>query len=162
MDPSFTRSHTAALLGRLGTVVPPGLAPFVAPPDAAATAAREIAFRFSYRELSCAAVVEREESAATLRAVGDFGPLPYTVEGASLRRRALQIVAAAKRDTGFDWRLSPVQSIVFAGHVALEPSLTPSEIIAGVVGLLLRADGYIGLLLEVLGERNPITSPRAA
>jgi hypothetical protein len=142
--------------------MPPGLAPFVAPLDGAATAAREIAFRFSYRELPCTALVEREEGAATLRVVGDFGPLPYSVEGASQRRRALQIVAAAKRDSGFDWRLSPVQSIVFAGDVALEPLLTPLDIVAGVVGLLLRADGYIGLLLEVLGEASPITSPRAA
>src|SRR5471032_377967 len=124
MDPSLTHSHTAALLGRLCTVVPPGLAAFVAPPDeaaasAAAGAVRQVAFRFSYRELPCTAIIERRESDSILRLVGNFGPLPYTAEGAPQRRRALQAIAAAKSDTGLDWRLSPAQAIIFAGDIAL-------------------------------------------
>jgi hypothetical protein len=162
MDQSLANSHTAALIGRLCAVVPPGLAPFVAPDEAAIGSARQLAFGFSYRELPYTATIERQESASVLRIVGNFGPLPYSAEGARPRRRTLQAMAAAKSDTGLDWHLSPTQEIIVAGEVTLQNPLTPSAMIAGVVGLLLRADAYTGLLLEILGEARWLTSPQAA
>jgi hypothetical protein len=162
MDPSLAHSHSAALIGRLGTVMPPGLVPFAAPAEAASATLRQVAFRFSYREVPCTAIVERQEGSSILRLVGNFGPLPYTAEGAVQRRRALQVIAATKRQPGLGWHLSPTQSILFTGDFALPQPLTPPAMISGVVGLLLRADDYIGFLLEILGDSGWLTAPRAA
>jgi len=163
MDPSLANSHAAALIGRLCTVVPPGLAPFVVPPDAAATdAVRQVAFRFSYREVPCTAISEHPDGDPILRLACNFGPLPDTAEGALPRGHALQAIAAARSDTGLDWHLSSTQAIIFTGDVAFRQPLTPSAMIAGVVELLLRADLYIGLMLEILGEAGSLTSPQAA
>jgi len=163
MDPSHTHSHTAALIGMLSTIVPPGLVAFVAPPGAAASGTiRDVGFRFSYRDLPCTAIIALRDRDPVLRLAGDFGPLPYTVEGAPQRRRLLQALAAATSDTGLDWHLSPSQAIVFTGDIALPQALTPSAMVAGVVRLLLRADAHIGLMLEILGETGRLISPQEA
>jgi hypothetical protein len=160
MDPSDTHSHTAALIDRLGMVVPPGLVPFVAPSDDNAPF-RQVAFRFSYREVPCTAISERRGSDSVLRLVCNFGPLPFTAEGAEPRRHVLQAIAAAKSDTGLDWRLSSAHSVVLMGDVPLQRQSTPAAMIAGVVAVLLRADEYFGLLLEILGASAAVSAPQA-
>jgi hypothetical protein len=161
MDPSATNSHSAALIDRVGTVVPSGLAPFVASPAQSAPI-RQVAFRFSYRDVPCTAISEQRGSDSILRLVCNFGPLPYTAEGAQPRRRALQAIALAKNDTGLDWHLSASQVVVLTNDVALTQPYKPATMIAGVVGLLLRADQYIGLLREILGSPGDLTAPQAA
>src|ERR1700710_1408437 len=137
MDPSDTHSHTAALIDRLGLVPPPRLPPLVAPSCDAPF--RQVAFRFSYREVPCTAISEQRGSDAILRLVCNFGPLPFTAEGALPRRQMLQAIAAAKSDTGLDWRLSSGHSVVLMGDVAQNQPSTPAAMIAGVVAVLLRA-----------------------
>jgi hypothetical protein len=160
MNPSDTHSHTAALIDRLGVVVPPGLVPFPAPADEIPF--RQVAFRFSYREVPCTAISERRDNDSVLRLVCNFGPLPFTAEGAEPRRHVLQAIAAAKSDTGLDWRLSSVQAVVLTGDVPLQQPSTPAAMIAGIVAVLLRADEYFGLLLEILGSGGPVSAPQAA
>jgi hypothetical protein len=163
MDSASPIKHFAELLSRLGPTLPVeldrlalrgtmGLEP--QPGD--------IAFRFAYLDVPFSGHVERRGDGAVLRLTGDLGPLPFTIEAAQRRRRALRTIAAAMRDTGLDWQVSEKQAIAVNGEVELARPLTPSAMIAGAVTLLLEGERHLRLLVDVLGEAECLNSPKAA
>ena len=165
MDRSIAIAHHAALIERLGAALPAELDRLTLPRTMGLheRASGELAFRFLYRDVSFTGRVSRKAAHAVLHLTGDLGPMPYSIQAALRRRRALRTLAAASRDTGLDWRLTEKHCIAVAGEVELtKVPLTPSAIVAGAVSLLLRGDHYLGLLLDVLGEAESINSPRAA
>ncbi|HUK08626.1 MAG TPA: hypothetical protein VLX09_12215 [Stellaceae bacterium] len=107
-------------------------------------------FRFGYREIPFVCVAERQDGVPCLTLTGDLGALPYTAEGPHRRRSVQMIIAAASRDSGLGWTVSPRQQIEVKGELAIDRPLTPTALVAGTVTLVLRARPYLDLLLETL------------
>lgn len=164
MDSVATITHHAELISRLGSPLPIELCRLALPQamgiDSSTT--HRIVFHFVFHDVPFIGKVERRGSAAMLHLSADLGPLPFSAQGAQRRRRALRTLAAASYATGLDWRLSPTQRISVTGELPLPRPLTPAGMIVGVVGLLVRGERYLALLLDVLGEAGYLNSPKAA
>ena len=118
-----------------------------------------ISFRFAFHDVPFSCTAERREGKPMLALVGDFGALPYTVEGAERRRSVQTILATAKRRSGLDWTVTRNQTIAVAGGIALDLPLTPRALVVGTVALLLRALPYLELLVEILSVPQPLAQP---
>ena len=163
MDAISPITHHADLISRLGSTLPVELDRLALPGTMGIEApSGQIVFRFVYLDVPFTGRVEGRGNGAVLRLTGDLGPLPFTVEAAQRRCRALRTLAAVTRDTKLDWRLSDKQAIAVAGEIELPRPLTPSAMVAGVVGLLLRGERHLRLLVDVLGEAECLNSPQAA
>jgi hypothetical protein len=128
----------------------------------ATTGTHEIPFRFSYRDVPFDGRIVRRDADAVLVLTGDLGIVPYTIQAAQRRRRALRAIAFAAHETGLDWSLSEKQGITVSCEVALKRPLTPSAMVVGALGVLLRCDPYLKLLLDVLGAADYLGSSAAA
>jgi hypothetical protein len=156
-------AHHGALIDRLGAALPAELDRLALPQTLGKGAASELTFRFLYCDVSFLARVSRDGAHATLRLTGDLGPMPYTIQAAQRRRRALRTLAMANRDTGLDWSITEKHCITVTGEVELtKRPLTPATMVAGAIGLLLRGEGYLRLLTDVLGEAECLNSSEAA
>jgi hypothetical protein len=162
MDAVAEITSHAELISRLGSTLPVELDRLSLPQamGMAASATNQITFRFAYRDVPFDGRAERRGNAAALHLSGDLGPLPFSAQGALRRRRALRTLAAASHATGLDWRLSPTQRITLAGETELPRPLTPAAMVSGAVGLLLRGERYLQLLLDVLGDAAYLDTPR--
>ena len=115
-----------------------------------------ISFCFAFRDVPFSCTAERQDGHPVLALVGDFGALPYSVEGVERRRSVQTVLAAAQRRSGLDWKVTPTQTIAVTGGITLELPLTPKALVVGTVTLLLRARPYIELLVETLtGQPAP-------
>jgi hypothetical protein len=163
MDVVSPITHHVDLINRLGSTLPVELDRLALPWTMGIEApSGRIVFRFAYLDVPFTGRVERRGDGAVLHLTGDLGPLPFTAEAAQRRYRALRTLAAAMRDTKLDWQLSAKQAIAVAGEVELARPLTPSSMVAGAVGLLLRGERHLRLLVDVLGEAECLNSPQAA
>ena len=162
MDAVAEITSHAELISRLGSTLPVELDRLSLPQamGMGASATNQIKFRFAYRDVPFDGRAERRGSAAALHLSGDLGPLPFSAQGALRRRRALRTLAAASHATGLDWCLSPTQRITLAGETELPRPLTPAAMVSGAVGLLLRGERYLQLLLDVLGDAAYLDAPR--
>jgi hypothetical protein len=163
MDSVNPITHHAELISRLGSTLPIELDRLALPRTMGVAApASGIVFRFAYLDVPFTGRVERRGDGAVLRLSGDLGPLPFTIEAAQCRRRALRTLAAATRNTALDWHVSEKQGITVRGEIDLPRPLTPAAMVGGAVGLLLRGGRYLDLLVDVLGEAECLNSPQAA
>ena len=147
----------AELFARLGTV-----APIALDRGAALAPAQGVQFSFAWRDVPFSSTIESHGEEAVLRVSGDLGPMPFTVEAAHRRQRALRTLAAACRWTDLAWRLTPAHQIVVEGKARLAQPVSPAAMIAGAVGILARADCCLALLLDVLGDAECLNAPAAA
>jgi hypothetical protein len=114
-------------------------------------ASRPVAFRFTFHEMPFSCTVERRDGEPVLTLTGDFGALPYTAESPERRQAVRSVVVAARRRSGLEWQVTPQQQVVVRGGIPLAMPLTPVAMIVGAVTLLLRAQPFLELLLEVMG-----------
>jgi hypothetical protein len=119
-------------------------------------------FRFAWRDVPFSGAIAGDGTVARLTVTGELGPLPFTIEAARRRNRALRTLAAARRWTGLDWHLNSAQEIVVSGETMLSQPTTPGAMIAGAVGVLARGDHYLALLLDVLGDADSLNLAAAA
>jgi hypothetical protein len=119
-------------------------------------------FRFVWRDVPFSGTVTGDGAPARLTVTGELGPLPFTIEAARRRNRALRTLAAAQRSTDLDWRLTAAQEIVVSGETMLVGPSTPGAMIAGAVGVIARGDHYLALLLDVLGDAQSLNLTAAA
>ncbi len=155
-------SEHAEFLDRLGSSLPIEFSQFgTAAESGIAEATPRIALRFTYCDVPFVGSIERHGTAATLRLTGGVGPLPFTAQAARRRQRALRTLAAAGR-ASLNWQVSARQEIIVDGTIELARPLTPTAMVAGAVQLLLQADAYLALLLDVLGDAAEFSSPQAA
>jgi hypothetical protein len=154
MDAVAEITNHAELISRLGSTLPVELDRLSLPQamGMGSSTTNQINFRFAYRDVPFDGRAERRGSAAALHLTGDLGLLPFSVQGAVRRRRALRTLAAASHATGLDWRLTTAQRITVAGETELPRPLTPAAMVGGAIGLLLRGERYLQLLLDVLGD----------
>ena len=149
MDPVASFSEHSEFLDRLGSSLP------------RFKARQPVLLRFTYRDVPFVGRIVRHGTSATLHLVGEVGPLPFSVQAARRRRRALLAVAAGS-GSALNWRVSPHQEITVAGAIELSHPLTPAATVAGAVRLLLQADNCLSLILDVLGDADELNSPLAA
>lgn len=116
--------------------------------------ARPVAFRFTYREVPFACTATRENGHPVLTLTGDFGAVPFSAEGPERRHAVQTVVAAAQRQSGLSWQVTPDQQIVMKGGISLALPLTPVAMIAGAVTVLLRARPYLEVLLDALAQEG--------
>jgi len=162
MHPVASIADHTDFLARLGPSLPTELGRFERTDDSGAVAASSsVALRFTYLDVPFSGRIERQGRETILHLTGEIGPLPFTAQAASRRGRALRTLAAAGR-TMLDWRVSATQEISVAGAIPLAHPLTPLAMVAGAVQLLLRGEGYLSLLLDVLGEADSLNSSQAA
>lgn len=147
----------AELIARLGAVTPIAL-----DRDAALAPAEGVRFAFAWRDVPFSSTIEGRGEEAVLTVSGELGPMPFTIEAAHRRQRALRTLAAACRWTDLAWRLTPAHQIVVEGEARLAQPVSPAAMIAGAVGILARADRYLALLLDVLGDAECLNVPAAA
>ncbi len=169
MDAVAEITNHAELINRLGSTLPVELdrLSLQQTMGMGSSPTNQISFRFAYRDVPFAGRAERRGDAAALHLSADLGPLPFSAQGAVRRHRALRTLAAASQATGLDWRLSATQKITLAGETELPRPLTPAAMVVGVVGMLLRGERYLELLLDVLGDAqylnsSPLSSSSAA
>jgi len=154
-------SEHAEFLDRLGSTLPVEFARFDAADASGNTKPSRITLRFTYRDVPFVGSIERQGTVSQLRLTGHVGPLPFSARAARRRRRALTTLAAAGR-TPLSWRVSVRQEIIIGGGIELPPRLTPSAMVAGAMQVLLAGDGYLALLLDVLGDTAELNSRQAA
>src|SRR5437868_2289630 len=118
MDPVVSISEHSEFLDRLGSSLP------------RFEARQPVLLRFTYRDVPFVGRIERHGTAATLHLTGAVGPLPFTVQAARRRRRALLTLAAGS-SSGLGWRVSPQQEITVAGSIELAHPLTPAATVSG-------------------------------
>ena len=163
MDPVAPITHHSELIRRLGPALSPEFDRLeLAQSMGLAEPVHGIVFRFTYLDIPFTGEVERNANGAVLRLSGAIGPMPFTIEAPRRRQRALRALAAASVDTALDWCLSPTQELTVSGKIDVPRPMTPAAMVTGAVRLLLASGGYLGLLLEVLGEPDPVTSSAAA
>ncbi|MEO5335983.1 MAG: hypothetical protein H7841_03670 [Magnetospirillum sp. WYHS-4] len=107
---------------------------------------RPLAFTFSFRGVLFAGQAESTYDRSRLRLRADLGPLPYTAESSAKRTNALAIVGAASRALGGRMRLSPDQHILLLEELGFDIPLTPRDLMANTVRLVLEAKPYLDLL----------------
>jgi hypothetical protein len=159
MEPAISITEHVEFLRRLGSSLPASLERY-AGGDVSGTGptAHSIALRFTYRDVPFFATIERDGGLATLRLIGAIGPLPFSVQAAQRRRRALTTLAAAG-GTALNWRVSTRQEITVEGTITLGDKPTPAAMVTGAVQLLLQGDRYLSLLLDILGDADNLNSP---
>ena len=164
MDSVVAITHHVELINRLGPPLSLELDRLALPKamGMSTSTTNAIKFRFTYRDVPFDGQAERRGSAAALRLTGDLGPLPFSAQGAVRRRRALRTLAAASHATGLDWALTATQKISVSGETELPRPLTPAAMVVGAIGLLLRGERYLTLLLDVLGDAEYLNSSKAA
>src|SRR5271166_5206446 len=127
MDSVAPITHHADLISRLADGSKLELDRLSLPKSMGLGAASEtIAFRFRHREVAFSGLVERAGDGAILRLTGDFGALPFSVQGRLRRQRALRVLAAANRENDLAWQLSAAHTILIKGEIALARPVTPS------------------------------------
>jgi hypothetical protein len=161
MDPVVSISEHSEFLDRLGLSLPRELDSFGAKSSDHAKARQPVLLRFTYRDVPFVGRIERHGAAASLHLTGEVGPLPFSVQAAKRRRRAL-ITLAAGSGSALSWRVSAQQEITVTGSIVLAHPLTPAATVAGAIQLLLQGDGCLSLLLDVLGDADELNSPLAA
>ena len=163
MDKVAPITDHAELISRLGPNLPPELCRLALPQAMGhEAAAQNFTFGFVWRELPFTGLVEATGAAARLALQASLGPLPFTAEDPKRRQRARRALAEANRSTRLDWYLSPQNEILVAGSVELPRPLSPGRMIAAAVAMLLPGDGYLALLLDVLGDADSLNLPVAA
>jgi hypothetical protein len=163
MDQVAPITHHAELISRLGPTLPPELCRLALPQAMGhESTARNFTFGFVWRELPFTGIVEATGSAARLAVMGSLGPLPFTAEDAKRRQRARRALAEANRQTRLEWQLSPKHEILVGGVIELARPLSPGRMIAAAVAMLLPGDGYLALLLDVLGDADSLNLAAAA
>lgn len=115
-------------------------------------------FRFEHLGIPVEAMVWREpQGAVRVRIDGSLGPLPYTVEGPDRRRRALEVLFAARFMDMPVLLLNRDQEIVLCGETAVQEPVTQVGLISAIVSLVVDVHPFLDLLGEVLAP-----TPKAA
>ncbi len=163
MDKVAPITHHAELINRLGPTLPPELCRLALPQAMGhETGTPNFIFGFCWRELPFTGTVEATGTAARLALTASLGPLPFTAEDPKRRQRARRALAEANRSSRLGWHLSPKHEILIGGSVELPRPLSPGRMIAAAVAMLLPSDGYLALLLDVLGDADSLNLPAAA
>jgi hypothetical protein len=163
MQPVVSITDHTDFLDRLGPSLPTELGRLERADDGGAVAASStIVLRFTYLDVPFSGRVERQGSETILHLTGAIGPLPFSAQAVRRRARALRTLAAASRCTTLDWRVSVAQEISVAGAIPLAHPMTPVAMVVGAVQLLLRGEGYLSLLLDVVGDADSLNSSQAA
>jgi hypothetical protein len=110
-------------------------------------------FTFGLHDVPFQARAERKAGKPVLTLVGDLGVVPFSIQNPRRRRRLLQVVAAAQRDSSLLWEVTPDQRISLTGEIDLNMPLTPTAVIAGATRLLLRCRPYVELIVAIASEK---------
>jgi len=147
---SSTQGEVIASLGRAG---PPWEIDRGTAPPAGVRAPGPLRFSFGLYDVPFQARAERKAGKPVLTLIGDLGVVPFSIQNPRRRRRLLQVVAAAQRDSSLLWEVTPDHRISLTGEIDLNLPLTPTAVIAAATRLLLRCRPYIELVVGIASEK---------
>lgn len=125
------------------------------------SAERPLEFTFQYRGVLFAGQAQSSLEESRLRIHANLGSLPYTMESSFKRATALAIVRAASRTLGGRVRLTDKQGILLLDEKQFREPLTPRDLMANTVRMVLEVRPFLELLSMVV---DPPTTrlPRVA
>jgi len=109
-----------------------------------------IDFQFNYLGFPFAVRAEAGTHGATVNIRAVLGYLPYTAESRSGRLGVMQIIEAASQAMGQRVRLGEKQRLIMSDKRTTNDALTPVNLMALMVGMLLEAKPYLQLLVDYM------------
>jgi hypothetical protein len=105
-------------------------------------------FRFTWDGIDFAARIDATDAGARLRLVGDLGPVPFSVEGASARDRLLSLVRWGDAIGECRFVIGRRHHLNLLGEAPIATPLNGTAIVTTATNFLLHARPYIDLVQE--------------
>lgn len=113
-------------------------------------------FSFEYLGFLFAVKASADGNKTKMQVHANLGFVPYTVEGATRRATAMEILGAAAEYLGGRVKISPQQRILISEDYVFDEPLTPVLLLTKATTLMLRAKPFLQLMARVV--RPPMHS----